>query len=52
MRFEALFATAGLDNSEARNDQGRRVKQELKNLPGMIKLLRLESHKIMFFCRL
>ena len=32
MRFEALFATAGLDNSEARNDQGRRVKLEFKKI--------------------
>ena len=28
IRFEPLFATSSLDHSEARNDQGRRVKLE------------------------
>ena len=32
MGFEALFATSSLDHSEARNDQGRHVKQELKKI--------------------
>ena len=30
IRFEPLFATSSLDHSEARNDQGRRVKLELE----------------------
>ena len=50
MRFESLFATSGLDHSEARNDQGRRVKLELKK--SVMTLLRYESHKISFFCLL
>ena len=32
--FEPLFGTSSLDHSEARDDQGRRVKQEFKNERG------------------
>ena len=37
-----------LDHSEARNDRGRRVKLEFKTY--VMKLLRFESHNIMFLC--
>ena len=40
-------ATSNLDHSEARNDQGRRVKQEFKM--NVMKLLRFGLPKIMFF---
>ena len=45
-----MFATSSLDHSEARNDQGRRVKLEFKTI--VKKLLRFESHNIMFLCLL
>ena len=32
IKFEPLFATSSLRHSEARNDQGRRVKLELKKI--------------------
>ena len=46
IRFEPLLATSSLNDSEARSDQGRRVK--LSEGQSVMKLLRIESHKIMF----
>jgi len=44
---ELVVLCGAFDHSEARNDQGRRVKQEFKM--NVMKLLRFGLPKIMFF---